>query len=191
MNLFQKIVFSAKRKMLFAIRPFIGNRTYTKRYIQLLRNAGIDIRPYNECGFIATSVYFDKYDFSKLHIGQDVFLTHDVILLVHDQSPVTAWNGESTQKDEGSFYNPKDIYIGNNVFIGMRTVVLPGTAIGDDVVIGAGSVVKGDIPAGTVWAGNPAKMIQTTKEYRAKLERRGVFEDRDFSALPKKGTYHG
>ena len=110
-----------------------------------------------------------------------------MLLLVHDQSPVTAWNSDTDALDQGSFYAPKEINIGDNVFIGMRTIVLPGTTIGDDVVIGAGSVVKGAIPGGTVWAGNPARMIQTTKEYRSKLEKRGIFEVRDYSMLPEKG----
>lgn len=187
MNLVQKINFTVKRKVLFAVRPLIGNRAYTKRYINLLRKSGVDISSYGTCGFIATSVYFDKYDFSKLHIGKNVFLTHDVLLLVHDQSSVTAWNSETSELDQGSFFGAKEICIGDNVFIGMRSIVLPGTTIGNDVVIGAGFVVKGVIPDGTVWAGNPARLIQTTREYRNKLEKRGIFKVRDYSMLPGKG----
>lgn len=187
MTLVHKIMFTIKKRMLFALRPFIGNRSYTRQYTDLLRTYGVDIKPYGECGYIATSVYFDKYSFSSLHIGHDVYLTHDVLLLVHDQSTVTAFNSDAGEKDKGSFYGSRDVWIGNNVFIGMRTVVLPGTVIGDDVVIGAGSVVRGNIPNGTVWAGNPARMIETIEEYRKKLEERGMFKVRDYSMLPKDG----
>lgn len=67
------------------------------------------------------------------------------------------------------------MHIGSNVFIGMRTIVLPGATIEDDVVIAAGSVVKGFIPGGGVYAGCPAKKIESIEEYREKLQRKGCF----------------
>jgi len=51
------------------------------------------------------------------------------------------------------------IDIGNRVYIGGGTVILPGVIIGDDVVIGARSVVSRDIPSGSVAVGSPAKVI--------------------------------
>ena len=50
--------------------------------------------------------------------------------------------------------------IGKNVFIGMGSIILKGTQIGDNTVIGAGSVVSGVIPSNVVVAGNPAKVIR-------------------------------
>jgi maltose O-acetyltransferase len=50
------------------------------------------------------------------------------------------------------------VRIGSRVFVGARTIILPGVTIGDDVVIGAGSVVSRDIPSGVVAAGNPARV---------------------------------
>lgn len=183
MSIVRKLLFALRRSALFSIRPFIGNRRYTRRYISLLRRYGVDIAPYNTCGFIAPSVSFDGYAYERIHIGSDVFLTHDVILLVHDQSLVTAWNNSNSEKDKGSFYGVRDIHIGSNVFIGMRSIVLPGASIGDDVVIGAGSVVKGTVPSGTVWAGNPARQIEEIEGYKLKLEQRRAFETRDFNGL--------
>ena len=52
------------------------------------------------------------------------------------------------------------ITIGNNVWISGNVVVLPGVTIGDNVVIGAGSVVTKDIPNGVVAAGNPCRIIK-------------------------------
>ncbi|EMW3083142.1 TPA: acyltransferase [Vibrio cholerae] len=60
------------------------------------------------------------------------------------------------------------IIIGNNVFIGVGTIILPGTRIGSNVVVGAGSVVKGIVPDNTVVAGNPAKVISSIHEYKRK-----------------------
>lgn len=55
---------------------------------------------------------------------------------------------------------PEPITIGNRVWIGGGTTILSGVTIGDDSVIGAGSVVTRDIPAGVVAAGNPCKVIR-------------------------------
>ena len=56
------------------------------------------------------------------------------------------------------------ITIGNNVWIGAQVCVLPGVTIGDDSVIGAGSVVTKDIPAGVLAAGNPCRVIREISE---------------------------
>lgn len=56
------------------------------------------------------------------------------------------------------------ITVGNNVWIGGNAVVLPGVTIGDEVVIGAGSVVNRDIPAGVIAVGNPCKVIREINE---------------------------
>ena len=54
----------------------------------------------------------------------------------------------------------KPIEVGNNVWIGGNVVVLPGVKIGDNVVIGAGSIVTKDIPSNSVAVGNPCKVIK-------------------------------
>jgi len=52
------------------------------------------------------------------------------------------------------------VEIGDNVFVGMGARILKGAKIGDDAVVGAGSVVTGEIPAGVVAAGNPARVVR-------------------------------
>ena len=64
--------------------------------------------------------------------------------------------------------NPEDIRaapvcIGNDVFLGTGTIVLKGVTIGDNAVIGAGSVVSSDIPANSIAAGNPARVLRGIK----------------------------
>ena len=54
----------------------------------------------------------------------------------------------------------KPVIIGNNVFIGMRCIIMKGVTIGDNAVIGAGSIVTKDIPANCVAAGVPCKVIK-------------------------------
>jgi acetyltransferase-like isoleucine patch superfamily enzyme len=55
----------------------------------------------------------------------------------------------------------KDIVIKNNVFIGANCTILPGTIIHDHVVVGAGSVVKGELESNSVYAGVPCKKISS------------------------------
>ena len=69
-----------------------------------------------------------------------------------------------THNTESKLFNAenigKPVHIGNNVWIGSHAVILPGVRIGDNVVIGAGSVVNKDIPANSVYAGVPARKLR-------------------------------
>lgn len=69
-----------------------------------------------------------------------------------------------------------EVTIGNNVWIGGNTVICPGVHIGDNVVIGAGSVVTKDIPDWSIAAGNPCKVIRQITEADRKL----YYKDREF-----------
>lgn len=57
------------------------------------------------------------------------------------------------------------IKIGNNVFIGANSVIMPNVTIGDSVIIGAGSIITSDIPANSIVAGNPAHLIGNTEQF--------------------------
>lgn len=92
-------------------------------------------------------------------IGDNVIFAPQVYLLAHDTS----------SKKFTGFTREKEINIGNNCFIGLRVTILPGVTIGENSIIGAGSVVVKSIPANVVAAGNPAKVIMTVEEYKYKL----------------------
>jgi maltose O-acetyltransferase len=62
--------------------------------------------------------------------------------------------------DEHYFELAKPITIGNGCWIGGRAIICPGVRIGDNVVVGAGSVVTKDVPSNVVVGGNPAKIIR-------------------------------
>ncbi|WP_276866657.1 DapH/DapD/GlmU-related protein [Bacteroides heparinolyticus] len=53
-----------------------------------------------------------------------------------------------------------DVRIGDNCFIGNGAILLPGITIGNEVIVGAGSVVTKDVPSNTIVAGNPARVIR-------------------------------
>lgn len=93
-----------------------------------------------------------------IEIGNNVTLAPRVHILCHDAST----------KEYLGYTKIGKVKIGDNVFIGAESVVLPNIAIGNNVVIGANSTVTKDIPDNVVVAGNPAKIICTTEEYIAK-----------------------
>lgn len=100
-------------------------------------------------------------------IGDDVTLAPRVHILAHDASTHT-FLGKT---------RAANVRIGNRVFVGASTIILPGVTIGDDVVIGAGSVVSKDIPSNSLAVGNPARVIKRLDEYIAKEKARMVPEN--------------
>ncbi len=73
----------------------------------------------------------------------------------------------------------KPITIGNNCWIGGNATICPGVTIGDNVVIGAGSVVVKDIPSNTIAVGNPCKVIReiTEEDHKYWMEQLSEFEE--------------
>lgn len=65
----------------------------------------------------------------------------------------------STELLKSQIYRP--VKIGKNVFVGANSLILPGTIIGDNCIIGGGSTVKGNLDANGIYCGNPAKKIGT------------------------------
>jgi len=65
----------------------------------------------------------------------------------------------------------EEVILGKNVWVGENVVILPGSHIGDNVIIGANSVVHGDIPANSIAVGSPAKVVKMWSEETKKWER--------------------
>ena len=68
------------------------------------------------------------------------------------------WHGIYDRTDYVA--KPLPVTIAKNVWIGERSIILKGTEIGENSIIGAGSVVSGKVPANVIYAGNPAKEIR-------------------------------
>lgn len=113
----------------------------------------------------------------NIEIGENFYCNHNSVML--DAAKITFGNNVFIAPNCG-FYtagHPLDveqrnqgleiaypITIGNNVWIGGGVSVLPGVTIGDDSIIGAGSVVVKDIPSGVIAAGNPCRVIREITE---------------------------
>lgn len=108
--------------------------------------------------FVGRGVTIDPTYYWLISIGENSSLTNGVTILAHDAST----------RNLSKYTKVGRVLIGKDTFIGAKSIVLPGVKIGDNVIIGAGSVVTKDIPSGSVAAGNPAVVIGCTSQYLKK-----------------------
>lgn len=95
----------------------------------------------------------------RIEVGDGTLLGADVRIVDTDFHPL-----ESSCRRYADIPEPRErdaVRIGRNVFLGTRAIVLKGVEIGDNTVVGAGSVVSGDLPPNSVCAGNPAVVLRT------------------------------
>lgn len=90
-------------------------------------------------------------------IGNGTIIAPNVIIVDSDFHAL--WPPENRAYNPG-FETDENVNIGENVWVGMNSLILKGVTIGNNSVIGAGSVVSSDIPADCIACGNPAKMIR-------------------------------
>lgn len=93
-----------------------------------------------------------------ISVGDNVVFSQNVKVLAHDASTNLV----------GPYTKVGLVTIGDNVFVGANVTILCNVEIGNDVIIGAGSVVTCDIPANSIAAGNPARVIDSMENFRAK-----------------------
>lgn len=107
-----------------------------------------------EGSVVSFSAKLDKTNPRGIHIGRYSTITLGAVVLSHD------------------YVNDRhrDVWIGDNCLIGANAIVLPGVRIGDNCIVAAGSVVARDVPAGSLVAGNPARVV----EANVKTTRYGV-----------------
>ena len=104
------------------------------------------------CNFNVTMV-----DDTYIYVGDNTLFAPNVVLAT------AAHPVDPELRNKGLQYN-KPIRIGKNCWLGTGVIVLPGITIGDNVVIGAGSVVTKDLPSNVVAVGNPCKIIKEIKK---------------------------
>ena len=130
---------------------------------------GIDIDP---TASFSLSARFDKTYPSGIHIGAWSYIAFEAAILTHDMT-------------RGLYLHTR---IGKHCFIGARSIILPGIQIGDESIVGTGSVVTKDVPPRCVVAGNPAQIIRrdinvgpygrfaNAEETKARLVAAGAFD---------------
>jgi acetyltransferase-like isoleucine patch superfamily enzyme len=130
-----------------------------KAFIKYLRAKGIKIG--ENCEFFGRLfIDIDLTRPSLISVGNNVVMTKGVTLLTHGYDWCVLRELYGT-----TLGSAKSIIIGNNVFIGQHVKILPGSSIGDNCIIGVGSVVTKHLEPNCVYAGNPAKFICTISDY--------------------------
>lgn len=133
------------------IREFVyrlrGEYT-TEKLIKMGMKVGKNFRRLN-------GVILDPSHCWLIDIGDNVTLAPRVHILCHDASTKQFLNYTKIGK----------VKIGNNVFVGTESVILPNVKVGNNVIVGANSTISKDIPDNVVAAGNPAKVICSLEEY--------------------------
>ncbi len=101
------------------------------------------------------------------------FLTHDGVGWLVDDA-------------RGRRYRYAPIVVGSGCFVGAHSILMPGVQLGDRVVVGAGSVVTRSVPAGSVVAGNPARVIARTDDLLERVAEWPAESDRSGSSYQER-----
>lgn len=98
----------------------------------------------------------------NVHVTAGVqFVTHDGgTLILRREQPDLEWTAPIT--------------VGDNVYLGIRAIILPGVRIGDRCVIGAGAVVTRDVPENSVAVGVPARVVSSVDDYRDRMRAKSL-----------------
>jgi acetyltransferase-like isoleucine patch superfamily enzyme len=94
---------------------------------------------------IALRAYIDLTNPHGVHIGDGTRIEAGAAILAHD--PSLPFHTQT--------------HIGRNCLIGMRALIMPGVTVGDQSIVVAGSLVKTDVPAGSIVAGSPARVVRS------------------------------
>jgi maltose O-acetyltransferase len=128
------------------------NHVFRNRYRKDQIRRGLNV---GKNVYITDSVKIDHEFCWLVTIGDDSVLAHNVVILCHDASAANLTGIHKIGK----------VVIGCRTFLGAGTIVLPGVKIGNDVIVGAGSVVTHDIPDNSVVVGNPARVIESISSF--------------------------
>lgn len=134
----------ANRRGLNKLQPLRNVFVKIKRAIYV-HIWGMDIHPTTQ---FSLSAKFDRTFPIGVHVGSKTYIAFESRILTHDMT-------------RGLYLHTR---IGRNCFIGGRSLILPGVEIGDNSVVGAGSVVTRSVPPRSLVLGNPARIIRSNIE---------------------------
>lgn len=162
----QRVLYNVLRWLAIVSKIF-NHRLYMRLIVKAYRVGGANI--IGTPAYIDSSAHIDAS--GGLTIGEGVVISVNVILLTHDWSFLKRYMARKVVAD-GVYFEKlafKPVCIGAETFIGAGAIILPGTTIGKFCIVGAGAVVKGDIPDYAIVVGNPATCIGDTRDEKFKL----------------------
>jgi len=117
----------------------------------------------------ALAPYLFPFSPDKLIIGKFCQIAHGVKFITSSANhayqdgstyPFDIFDPDLLPEYATSIPSKGDLVIGHDVWIGMNALIMPGVTIGDGAIIGTGAIVTHDVPAYSIWAGNPARQVK-------------------------------
>jgi acetyltransferase-like isoleucine patch superfamily enzyme len=144
----------------------IGSHSYIQGELRSMFSQGSIV--IGDFCFIGKNSYIWSGD--KVVMGDYVLVSHGVTIMDNSTHPLDPERREAhiealhlNIKYEGNDIACKPVIIGDRVWIGCNSVILPGVIIGSDAIIGAGSVVTKNVPTGATVGGNPAASLKAER----------------------------
>ena len=134
----------------------------SKSYSNYLRKLGCHIGT-GTVFYTPSTIMVDITRPCLISIGNNVHITQGVTILTHGAEWLVL-----RELYHRPFGSAGKVTIEDNVFVGMHAIILKGVTVHGNSVIGAGSVVTKDVPAGSVVAGNPARIVMSIQDYYRK-----------------------
>lgn len=147
-----------------AAKIVYGHKSDEKSYARWLRQQGVAVGK-NVHFYSPWTIRVDTQRPWMIEIGDNVHITADCSILQHDYS----WSILEHQYGDVLGSCGK-VHIGNNVFIGQKSLILKGAYIDDNTILGAGSVVSKKLEGNAVYAGVPAKKLMSLDEFYRKRQ---------------------
>jgi len=157
-----KIYLRFLSNLVWMVDPALNTRL-TQR---ALKRLGVKIE--GELNYVSALVWFDGDNYGQITLGHGVTISSNVRLLTHDWAPYTV--ARSLHGDDVEVKGSKrPISLGDYVFVGTGSIVMPGASIGRGSVIGAGSVVRGNIPEYSIVVGSPGEIVGDSRDIVTKV----------------------
>lgn len=162
-------------------------------YLRLLRYLNfplyvkkIGVKYENNCYFIGRNINFGSEPY-LITLGNHVKISNDVQFITHDGGTFV-FREDKMYSDVIKFGK---IEIGDNCFIGAKSIIMPGVKIGKNCVIAAGSVLTKSVKDNCVVGGNPAKFICSIEEYKNNCKNNNIkYDIHNFRSNKKQELIH-
>lgn len=153
-------IFKIVRKLYLSIYAQLNHEDFAKR---IGLNFGENFHIYgNPIGMFGTEPWC-------INTGDNVHITKEVLFVTHDGGTLL------NRKEIPDLEITSPIIVGNDVYIGVRSIILPGVTIGNNCIIAAGSVVTTkDVPDNSVVGGVSARVIKSSQEYLEGIKKRSL-----------------
>jgi acetyltransferase-like isoleucine patch superfamily enzyme len=130
-----------KRTWLRALRLAARRSLMSLQRAYYVRIWGMDI---DKSAWFSLKAHFDRTHPRGIHVGPESYVAFGAVILSHDMT-------------RGIY---ADTRVGARCFIGAHSILMPGVSVGDESIVGAGSVVVRDVPPNSIVAGNPARIVR-------------------------------